>query len=106
MTVLGSFGNQGTRPQYNSPRLPAERRLKQADPDPGLLPPNTTLSSMPNFVTPPLGSKMDEFGSPAGEPCGTFLGPPNPFGVFPPFLPWAGPTAEAGRTSVYNNFNH
>ena len=37
----------------HSPRLPAEKRLEQADTGSGLLPPNPPLPSVPNFVMPP-----------------------------------------------------
>ena len=70
--------------EESSPRLPAEKRLEQADPGTsrpgsGVLPPNPTLPPHAKF-------------------CAAVFGTPSL--LFPPFLSWAGPTAEAERACL------
>ena len=106
----------------NSSRLPAEKRLEQADAGSSLLSPNPTLPHMPNFVTdpppPPLAWRswrskahflgltllFETFSGNPRTPLQNPRPPETPL-LAPSFLlscPWASPAAEAARTSVYN----
>ena len=69
-----------------SPRLPAEKRLEQADPDPVSFP----------ITNPSPHAKFCDANPP--PPCGTFL----ELQTFLLSCLWASPAAEAARASVYN----
>ena len=82
---------------FSSPRLPAEKRLEQADTDPVSLQTARTVLRLPRaFPGTPLGSPR--------PPSLELTFARNPLASFPVLGlgPWAGRAAEAASASVYN----